>query len=200
MVRTPRLYMGLLHYPVYNKHREKIASALTTLDLHDLARVGRTYDLKRFFVVTPLADQQELARWVVEHWTKGHGASYNRDRKEAVDRIAVAADLDEAVSEIMAAEGETPLLLATDATRPPGGVLDFRSAREIIWSGRAALLLLGTAWGLHSEVLARADHVLEPVAGRGDYNHLSVRAAAAIIVDRVMVRPDQAAEGRRGAR
>jgi hypothetical protein len=48
------------------------------------------------------------------------------------------------------------------------------------------LLLLGTGWGLTETVLAQADHVLEPIMGRTDYNHLSVRSAAAIIFDRFL--------------
>jgi hypothetical protein len=47
------------------------------------------------------------------------------------------------------------------------------------------LLLLGTGWGLAAEVLDRVDDVLEPIAGAGPYNHLSVRAAAAIMLDRL---------------
>lgn len=198
MDKKNRLYLALIHSPVYNKHREKIASALTTLDLHDLARVCRTYEIKRLYVVTPLVDQQELARWVVDHWTTGYGASYNPDRKEAMELVAVSADLEEVVEEVRKAEGEEPVLLATDAARPSTGVLNFPAARGIIVSGRPVMLLLGTAWGLHRDLLKKADYVLEPVSGSGDYNHLSVRTAAAIIVDRLMGRPEHAKGGAPG--
>jgi hypothetical protein len=33
--------------------------------------------------------------------------------------------------------------------------------------------------------MAEADYVLDPVLGNTDYNHLSVRSAAAVILDRV---------------
>ena len=36
------------------------------------------------------------------------------------------------------------------------------------------------------DVFARADMVLEPIVGAGKYNHLSVRGAAAIILDRLL--------------
>ena len=62
-----RLYIGLLHYPVYNKNYETIASAITNTDLHDLARLARTYGAKKFFVITPLRDQQELAGRILKH-------------------------------------------------------------------------------------------------------------------------------------
>jgi hypothetical protein len=52
--------------------------------------------------------------------------------------------------------------------------------------GNPYLLLLGTAWGLSENLIAEADYVLEPIKGVSDYNHLSVRSAAAIIMDRLM--------------
>jgi len=48
------------------------------------------------------------------------------------------------------------------------------------------LILLGTGWGLTDEILARSDYILEPIEGDSDYNHLSVRSAAAIILDRLL--------------
>ena len=46
-------------------------------------------------------------------------------------------------------------------------------------------MVFGTGWGLAPEVMARADLRLAPVLGPTDYNHLSVRAAAAVILDRL---------------
>jgi hypothetical protein len=48
------------------------------------------------------------------------------------------------------------------------------------------LLLLGTGWGLTEECFESADLILEPIAGAGQYNHLSVRSAAAIMLDRLV--------------
>lgn len=179
------LYLGLVHHPVYNKNGDKIASALTTLDLHDLARLCKTYGLKRYFVITPLEDQRELAERVIRHWTKGYGARYNRDRKEAVQEVSVVPDLNRALRDIEGVEGERPLTMATDAA-PQENALDYAAARGILARDRAVLLLLGTAWGLHQDVLRGVDFVLEPVTGAGEYNHLSVRTAAAVIVDRLL--------------
>ena len=53
-------------------------------------------------------------------------------------------------------------------------------------SGKPYVLILGTAWGLAEEFISLADYVLEPIAGSTDYNHLSVRSAAAIIFDRLL--------------
>lgn len=179
------LYMGLIHYPVYNKNRETIASAITTFDLHDLSRVARTYGMKGFYVLTPLEDQRILAERILAHWRAGYGARYNPNRKEALDGVRLAATLDDAVREIGEREGEKPLLIATDARTPKARCLPYPKAREIIAASRAVLLLFGTAWGLKREILEEADFILEPVEGGTDYNHLSVRAAAAIIADRL---------------
>lgn len=181
-----RLYLGLVHHPVYNKHGDTIASAVTTLDLHDLARLSRTYGLKRLFVITPLADQQKLARRVIRHWTEGYGASYNPDRKEALEQIAVVSTVDEAAEAVRVTEGAVPRTIATDAAPAKRGRLGFEEAGSLLCEDRPVMLLLGTAWGLHRDVLDRADHRLEPIRGTGSYNHLSVRTAAAIIIDRLV--------------
>ncbi|MGC8720905.1 MAG: RNA methyltransferase, partial [Thermodesulforhabdaceae bacterium] len=47
------------------------------------------------------------------------------------------------------------------------------------------ILLFGTAWGLADAVFEQADYILEPIRGKSSYNHLSVRCAAAIIIDRL---------------
>jgi hypothetical protein len=180
------LYIGLVHYPVYNKNREIIASAITTLDLHDIGRLAKTYDVKRFFVITPLDDQQELAERVLDHWTKGYGARYNRHRKEAIELIVVVPSLERAIENVTETEGESPLLIATDASKQGDHSLSFEQAKDIIQREQVVLLLFGTAWGLDKSVISKANHALEPVWGRGTYNHLSVRTAAAIILDRLV--------------
>ena len=180
-----RLYMGLIHFPVYNKNYERIASAITTLDIHDLARLAKTYGVKKLFIVTPLYDQQNMARRVLRHWIDGYGGQYNRHRKEALELVCVVPDLERAVEEIRETEGETPLIIATDASSQKDRSMSYEEARSGIQEDKAVILLFGTAWGLHEEVVKKTDNILDPVAGRTGYNHLSVRTAAAIILDRL---------------
>ena len=180
-----RFYIGLIHYPVYNKNYQKIASAITNFDLHDLSRLARTYGAKRFFVVTPLDDQRKLAERILLHWTNGYGARYNRYRKEAIEVIKVLASLDDAVKEIRDLEGEDPLLIATDASRQPERAITYSDTTELIISGKVVFILFGTAWGLHEDVISRVNFILDPIDGQDDYNHLSVRTAAGIILDRL---------------
>ena len=179
------LYIGLVHYPVYNKNSKIIASAITTVDLHDLSRLARTYNARRFFVITPLEDQQSLVEKVISHWTKGYGAKYNRNRKEAVELVAVSPSLEQTIDKITEIEGKAPLIIATDASKENGRSISYEKARSIIFHDNVVILIFGTAWGLDKAVLNQADYVLDPISGRKGYNHLSVRAAAAIILDRL---------------
>lgn len=186
-----RLYIGLLHYPVYNKNYQTIASAITNTDLHDLARLARTYGIKRFFVITPLRDQKELAERILRHWTTGYGAKYNEHRKEALALITVSPSLEEAVSEISELEGRKPLIIATDARKQRKGSLTYDKAIEIIDTDKVVMILFGTAWGLEKNFVNKADFILDPIEGNTNYNHLSVRTAAAIILDRLVGRYPQ---------
>ncbi|MFH1243290.1 MAG: RNA methyltransferase [Pseudomonadota bacterium] len=181
-----RLYIGLVHYPVYNKNQEIIASAVTPVDLHDIARSAKTYDVKKFFVITPLDDQQGLAEKVRRHWTEGYGAKYNRHRKEAFELVSIVPSLKRAIDQVTEAEGEHPLVIATDALEQRDKTISYESARALIFEERVVILLFGTAWGLDRVFMKRADYILAPILGRRDYNHLSVRTAAAIILDRLV--------------
>ena len=72
----------------------------------------------------------------------------------------------------------------------PQGTVPYTALREQLDDGVHALLLFGTGHGLASSVVELADLVLAPVVGPADddggfYNHLSVRSAAAIILDRL---------------
>jgi len=177
--------VGLLHYPVYNKNYETIASAITTFDLHDCSRLAKTYGVKTFFVITPLKDQQELAKRVLKHWTVGYGAEYNWTRKEALELMSVSPSLEACVDEITTREAERPVLIVTDAARKKAPGLTYGQAKAMVRADKAILLLFGTAWGLVDDVFEKADYLLDPVEGYTDYNHLSVRSAAAIILDRL---------------
>jgi hypothetical protein len=56
----------------------------------------------------------------------------------------------------------------------------------MLGSRTPVVLAFGTAWGLSDAFMDAADYILDPLAGEGAYNHLSVRSAVAIILDRLM--------------
>lgn len=178
------LNIALIHYPVTNKNGEVIASAVTNLDLHDMARSARTYGIKGFYVVTPLEDQQALAGKLVEHWISGGGARYNPKRCEAMQLVRIRDNLAQVVTEIGQAEGRHPRTIVTCA-RPQKGSVTYGQLRQTLSDGAPGLLLFGTAWGLAPDCMATADIILDPVRGTDTYNHLSVRSATAIILDRL---------------
>ncbi len=180
-----RIYLFLLHYPVYNKNREVITSAITNFDLHDLGRTARTYGVKGLFIIQPLEDQRELAERIKKYWTQGKGAKYNPLRKEALELIQVFPSFEEAEKELIKREKEKPVYIGTDAS-PKRNYISYEKARELVWE-KPVVLILGTAWGLTEEFLNKCDYFLEPIWGRMDfYNHLSVRCAGAILLDRIL--------------
>jgi hypothetical protein len=185
------VYAALVHYPVVDRNGRVIAAAVTNLDLHDLARLARTYGMGGIYVVTPLADQQEFARRIVRHWTTGPGAGHIPDRRAAMQLVQVAGTIADALADVEAREGRRPQVTASGAREHPGAVrhADWRGLRQ----GAPQLLLFGTAWGLAPEVFAAADCVLRPIAGTSAYNHLSVRSAAAILIDRLLGIADRVA-------
>jgi len=180
------LYLALIHYPVYNKWGEVVRTCLTPLDLHDIARVGRTYGVERFYCVSALASQMELAQTILDHWSTGWGAGYNPNRREAFSIVGIAPDLDRVREEIQAEWNRAPRTVATSARfREPD--LDCRALRDrLARAEEPYLLLFGTGWGLAKEMVSGADHRLAPIRGRSDYNHLSVRSAVSIVLDRVL--------------
>ncbi len=189
------LTLCLLHHPVLDKVGKPATVSLTNLDIHDMCRVSRTYELAGVCFVTPLADQRELGERLLAHWTEGASGRANPDRASALRLGRMAASLDEAIGQVTESAGQAPRVVATSARthfRPARG----RKQRPLAFVPPAAvrrwldegpvLLVLGTGHGLAPEVLTRADAVLAPVRGLAAYNHLPVRSAAAILVDRLL--------------
>ncbi|MGV8074652.1 MAG: RNA methyltransferase [Syntrophobacteraceae bacterium] len=184
--RNPPLYVALVHYPVVNRKGDVIASAVTNLDLHDFARTSCTYDVPACFIVTPLEDQKVLAGKLLRHWCEGLGRELHPDRGQALDRLRVVDSIADAGDEIRAQCGKPPILWATTARRYSGALGHREAVQQLAQGSSPILLLFGTAWGLAASVLEEADAVLEGIRGLNGYNHLSVRCAAAILMDRLL--------------
>ncbi len=176
--------IALVHHPVLDRRGDRVTTAVTNLDIHDLARTSRTYDVDRVYVVTPLAEQQQLVARILDHWRQGHGAVYNPKRAEALKLVAVVTDLQEALADWQECSGQEPWPVLTGASTTGG--ISFRRCRELLGE-KALLLVLGTGWGLAPDLFEQKWTVLEPIVGAGDdYNHLPVRSAAAIMLDRLL--------------
>ena len=188
---APNLHVALVHYPVLNKNKDIIASAVTNLDLHDIARAAKTYGVKSFYIVTPLKDQIDLVARVITHWTKGAGSVYNPKRRQALELIRVRETLEAVIDDIRnnSDHDKKPKTVVTSA-RDRHVNLSVSRFYELLKNGDPYLLVLGTAWGLSENIFAAADYRLDSVKGNTNYNHLPVRAAAAIIFDRLLGRID----------
>ncbi|MBV5340785.1 MAG: RNA methyltransferase [Deltaproteobacteria bacterium] len=179
------LALALVHYPVYNKHHEVVTSALTNLDQHDIARSSKTFGLDRFYIVTPSEEQRKLAERISGHWQQGWGAGYNPDRKQALDIVRVTPTIAAAVTDFQSGFNKPVRIAVTGAAQRPGSTALITFRKLLQEPDQPYLLLLGTGWGLTEECFSTADLILEPIAGNGIYNHLSVRSAAAIMLDRL---------------
>ncbi len=177
--------LALVHYPVCNKNQETIGSAVTNLDLHDIARASRTFGVDTFYIVTPYSDQQQLVREILDHWLVGRGGIYNAKRKEALAVVRLCDDLDGLLAQVTEKWRQRPVVLATCA-RNQGNIWPYAMVRQKIFAGEHFLILLGTAWGLAPAVIDNVDGLLPPIIGFEEYNHLSVRSAAAIVLDRLL--------------
>ena len=169
--------MALLHHPVYDRTGAVITTAITNLDIHDIARSARTFGLAGYFVVTPIDAQRDLVSRILGHWTEHEGK-----RHEALGRVRVVPSLADARTALPDAYVVATAARARRATTP------FQVVKTTLESNeRPGLVLFGTGWGMTDEVLSSADALLPPIrsAEAGEYNHLSVRSAAAIVLDRL---------------
>jgi hypothetical protein len=180
------LAVALVHHPIVDKRGDQVVTAVTNLDLHDIARTARTYGVQRFYVVTPATEQLTLVDRILQHWRDGHGASYNPHRREALALIETATSVDAALDAWSREVGTTAMPVLTGASRSDG--VSFAQCRQLR-QHHPLMLVFGTGWGLAPEMFTRGWTVLEPICGAGDYNHLPVRSAAAIILDRLHAEP-----------
>jgi hypothetical protein len=185
---TGRLYIALLHYPVLDRNGRVITSAVTNADIHDIARSSKTYGVRRFFIVTPIAEQADLVKKIIGHWTHGAGGALNPSRREALEAVEVAGTLEEIILLIEREESGPVITVATGA-RPGGLCVSHGQLSELMEKdGGTYLLVFGTGWGLAGEVVEQSGYRLEPINGPEPYNHLSVRSAVAVTLDRLVGR------------
>jgi hypothetical protein len=180
------LYIALLHYPVLNKDGEVVTTAIVNMDIHDIARCSKTYNIQCYYIVNPISAQRDLAKEIISHWREGYGANFNQSRKDAFELVRLKENLDDVLGEIEGQTGFTPKVIATGANFK-NELLKFADLKKMLRKDDLPyLIIFGTGSGLAQELTNKADFCLEPIKGIGDYNHLAVRSAAAIILDRIM--------------
>lgn len=183
----PSHYVALMHTGVALKDGRVGTTSVTSIDIHDIARSAATYNLKEYFIVTPLLDQQKIVQTILDFWQEGDaGSAYNKDRHQAVSRVRVQSDLAKVIAAIEQQEGKKPLIVGTSARMQHGAgkMISYHDQAKIWAFNRPVLILLGTGHGLAQELIDQCDYFLPPLQGFSKFNHLSVRSAAAIIFDK----------------
>lgn len=176
--------IGVIHYPVYDKRGDIVATSITNLEIHDMARTCMTFGIDLCYIVSPLAKQREIAEKLVHHWIEGYGATYNPDRGEALRKVRIRQGIDEVITDF--GIDRRPLIVGTSSRKREGKTMTCNEFNGFVEKGtQPSLVLFGTGWGLADEVVDRCDRMLEPISGAGDYNHLSLRVALGIILDRI---------------
>lgn len=179
------LSMALVHYPVRDRVGDIVTTAITNLDVHDIARSAKTYGLARYYIVTPVAAQQQLAQGILEHWKRPESEARLAARTRALSCAQVAESIEAAVAHMRETLGLAPAVVATSAQRhalrPGCSFAEVAALRR----ERPVLLLFGTGHGLADEALLQSECILEAIDPGSGYLHLSVRAAVAIILDRL---------------
>jgi hypothetical protein len=180
-------YIGLVHGPVRSKDGQEITTSVTNLDIHDIARTARTFGFKKYFLITPIKNQQQMVNKILGFWEADSGLIYNPDRKNALAEAQVIDSIEDTLAEITRIEGRKPCVVVTGANFEKFDGKEKELLHKLHLDGAPMLLLFGTGWGLTAPVVEQADFRLEPIFGIADdgYNHLSVRSAVAIYCDRL---------------
>ena len=163
------LYVGLVHYPIYNKRMNVIAGAVTNFDIHDISRTCRTYNVQGYYIIHPLEVQKQIIDKILSYWQEGYGKVYNPDRADALSRVLWQPDIASAVQTIAERTGKQPYVVTTDARIYPNTVSYSFMRKQLQEGDRPVLLLFGTGFGIEAETMAKFDYILEPVYGPCDY-------------------------------
>lgn len=189
MSTRAEVHVALVHWPVLDRAGHIVCTNVTNFDIHDIARSSRVYGVERYFIVNRMKEQLMFVGRVLDHWRTGTGSKYNPKRKTALGMVKLAETLNDVLKE----ENwpVPPLVVATSARPHPRlETVGFRGLRERIESDpqRPVLLVFGTGFGLHEDVLSQCHVLLEPIKGasKDDYRHLSVRSAVSICLDRLL--------------
>ncbi len=183
---TAEIHIALIHYPVINKIGDIVSTAVTNLDIHDNARSARTFGTQGYHIVTPLDAQVELITRILTHWRDGFGARRVPNRVDAMNLVRVSRTLEDAIDEITGSRTSRPFIISTCARRRDTTVSYKEMRVRMEKDAGPYLLLFGTGYGLAEEVFEQSDAVLEPIGEPEDWNHLSVRSAVAITLDRLL--------------
>jgi hypothetical protein len=178
-------YIALIHYPIINKNKEIIVTSIVVHDIHDISRAAKTFGVKKFFVVEPFEGERKIVERI-EHFWQTSGKEYNSNRLEAISILSLKERFEDVLDEVTQETGRTPVVIGTSAQKKDFEEISFKEVAELLKRDEVVLILFGTGWGIAYKELGKVDYFLPPIEGIGDFNHLSVRSAASIVLDRII--------------
>ncbi|MEW6057014.1 MAG: RNA methyltransferase [Bdellovibrionota bacterium] len=199
MPNSRLIYVVLLHSPMVDRAGKEVTTAVTNLDIHDIARSCKTYGITKYFIVNPEVEQERMVRMILDHWKTEVSWIHHPSRAQALELVRFTRSFEEAFNEA-SLEGNGPVgrpfVVMPDA-KDLEGAWSYRELREKLQKAelpgdengrlRPLMIVFGTGWGISPKFYDRVDRPLKPLrcSSQAKYNHLSVRAAAAVVLDRV---------------
>jgi tRNA (guanine37-N1)-methyltransferase len=184
-----RTHLALVHHPVVDRAGTVITTALTNFDIHDLARSSMTYGLAALHLITPVTSQRDKAEHIARLWM---GDDQGEHRARALELVRTADAIETAIATLEAETGQPPVVVATSAKATSFPAAPRRTPDELVaehaLDPRPLLILLGSGWGLADSLIPSVSRILTPIEGASDWNHLSVRSAGAVLLDRLFGR------------
>jgi hypothetical protein len=200
MLSVKRLvFVALLHYPLVNRNGAEVTTAVTNLDIHDIARSCKTYGVTKYFIVNPEEEQERLVKSILQHWEDEVAAIYHPSRAQALGIVEFVRTFEEAYNEASRNGKLHPFVVMPDArdlreAKDLEEAWSYEDLRQRLESGKLSekddgsqplIIVFGTGWGVAPAFYKHVYRPLKPLKGTSKYNHLSVRAAAAIILDKL---------------
>jgi len=150
--------------------------------------------VRKYFIINPLKSQRDLYQKIISFWQSDTGKEYQPDRAEALNKIEFMSSYQEAIDYVKNQEKTNPIVITTTAKQRENQI-EYETFNSIVFNYESkkysknatpVLLIFGTGYGLADELHERADYVLSPIKSYSEYNHLSVRSAVAIVLDRLI--------------
>ncbi|HET9993581.1 MAG TPA: tRNA (guanosine(37)-N1)-methyltransferase TrmD [Kofleriaceae bacterium] len=184
-----RTHLALVHHPVVDRAGTVITTALTNFDIHDLARSTMTYGLAALHLITPVTSQRDKAEHIARLWM---GDDQGEHRARALELVRTADAIETVIATLAAESGHAPTVVATSAKASSFAAAPRRTPAELVaehaLDPAPLLILLGSGWGLAEALIPSVSRILTPIEGASEWNHLSVRSAGAVLLDRLFGR------------
>lgn len=178
MPNYPTFAVALIHAAVLNKAGESASTSISSIDIHDFARTCAFYDVGPVYIVHPAKGMRSFAEELAEHWQHSARGELNQARRAVMKAVCVLPSMADVL-----AEGDYQIWYTS--AQPPEDAVVVQAA-ELRQKRGKHLLVFGTGHGLDAKKLPDANGWLFSIDGVGKVRHLSVRAALAIYLDRLL--------------